>query len=319
MKGGELVSDLTKMIAIPLDGSKEAMKSIDYVSFLFGPKHNLEVTLLYILPSLPSIIVDDRHLSHQDRLRVKSIEDKNVHMAERILADGKKTLIQRGFRDEQIRTVYQAKKLGIPRDICMWADDRQADGVIISTRGRSRIEVFFMGEVARKLLEYCNICPVWIVSGVVKSKQVLIALDSSENALRAVDHAGFMLSGTECQVTLFHSMRDLRRFMPKEVLKEAPELEELWKQKAGEQIAPYMKKAKDMLIQGGLSESQVNTKVVDGSRSAAKDIVEEAESSKSATILLGRRGQSGVKEFSMGSVATKVLEGARSMTVCVVQ
>ncbi len=53
-----------------------------------------------------------------------------------------------------------------------------------------------------------------------------------------MDHAGFMLAGTECQVTLFHAMRDLGRFMPKEVLDEAPELEELWKQKAGEQIGP---------------------------------------------------------------------------------
>ncbi len=80
-----------------------------------------------------------------------------------------------------------------------------------------------------------------------------------------------------------------------------------------------MKKAKDMLIQAGLSESQVNTKVVDGSRSAAKDILEEAESSKCGTIVLGRRGQSGVKEFSMGSVAIRVLEGAGSMTTCIVQ
>jgi len=90
-----------------------------------------------------------------------------------------------------------------------------------------------MGEICRKLLEYCRICPVWIVTGAVKSKGVLIGVDSSENALRAVDHAGFMLAGTESQVTLFHAMRDLRRFMPKEVLDEAPELEELWKQKAG--------------------------------------------------------------------------------------
>ena len=313
------MTNVTKMIAVPLDGSQNAMKSIDYISLIFGPKHDLEIILLYVLPSLPSLLVDDRDMGHEDRLKLKSIEDKNVQMAERILGEGKKGFIQKGFRDEKIKTIYKQKKLGIPRDISMWADDTRADAIVISTRGRSRIEAFFMGEVARKLLEYCKICPIWIVSDVVKSNHVLIAVDSSENALRAVDNAGFMLAGTECQVTLFHSMRDLRRFMPKEVLDEAPELEELWKHKAGEQIAPYMKKAKDMLIEAGLSETQVNTKVIDGSRSAAKDILEEAESSKCSTIVLGRLGQSGLKEFFIGSVTTKVLEGARSMTVCIVQ
>ena len=311
------MTDLTKMIVVPLDGSQNAMKSIDYINLIFGPKHDLEVTLLYVLTSLPSLLVDDRDMGHEDRLRLKSIEDKNVQMAERILAQGKKALIQKGFRDEKIKRIYKQKKLGIPRDISMWADDRQADAVVISTTGRSRLEAFFMGEVARKLLEYCKICPVWIVSGVAKSNHVLIAVDSSENALRAVDHAGFMLSGTECQVTLFHSMRDLRRFMPKEVLKEAPELEELWKQKAGQQIGPYIKKANDMLLQAGLTEKQVKTKVVDGSRSAAKDILDEAKSTNCGTIVIGRRGQSAEKEFSMGSVASKVVEAA-AMTVSVV-
>lgn len=105
--------------------------------------------------------------------------------------------------------------------------------------------------------------------------------------------------------------------MPKEVLDEAPELEELWKHKAGEQIAPYMKKAKEMLLQAGLKEKQVKTKVVDGSRSAAKDILDEAKSTNCGTIVIGRRGQSAEKEFSMGSVATKVVETA-AMTVSVV-
>jgi nucleotide-binding universal stress UspA family protein len=147
------MADLTRMIAVPLDGSQNAMKSIDYISLIFGPKLDLEVTLLYVLPSLPSLLVDDRDMGHKDRLRLKSIEDKNVQMAERILAEGKKALIQKGFRDEKIKTIYKQKKLGIPKDISMWADDRRADAVVISTRGRSRIGAFFMGEVARKLLE----------------------------------------------------------------------------------------------------------------------------------------------------------------------
>ena len=113
-------------------------------------------------------------------------------------------------------------------------------------------------------------------------------------------------------------MRHLRRYVPQEVLDEAPELEELWKTKAGQQIEPYMKKAKEMLVEAGISESQISKKVVDGSRSAASDILEEARGEGYGTIVMGRRGLSGLKEFLMGSVSAKVLQNSTGMAVWIV-
>jgi nucleotide-binding universal stress UspA family protein len=188
----------------------------------------------------------------------------------------------------------------------------------MTTRGRSKLEAFFMGEVSSKLIEYCRVCPVWIVEGTVTSNRVLIAIDNSENALRAVDHAGFMLSGTDCQVTLFHTTQHLRGFVPLEVLEEAPELEELWKSKAGQEIEPYLKKAKEMLLEAGVSESQISTKIMSGSRSAANDILEEARKNGYGTIVMGRRGLSGVREFFMGSVSSKVLRSSTGMATWIV-
>jgi nucleotide-binding universal stress UspA family protein len=101
-------------------------------------------------------------------------------------------------------------------------------------------------------------------------------------------------------------------------LDEAPELEELWKTKAGKEIEPYMKKAEDMLIRAGVSESQISQKIVDGSRSAANDILEEARNNQYGTIVMGRRGISGVQEFFMGSVSSKVLQNSTSMAVWIV-
>ena len=127
-----------------------------------------------------------------------------------------------------------------------------------------------------------------------------------------------MVAGTDNPVTLFHTMRHLRRFVPQEVLEEAPELEELWKTKAGKEIEPFMKKAKEMLLKAGLDDSQITAKVVDGSRSAASDIVEEARSNGYGTIVMGRRGLSGMKEFFMGSVSAKVLQNSNGMAVWIV-
>jgi nucleotide-binding universal stress UspA family protein len=175
-----------------------------------------------------------------------------------------------------------------------------------------------MGEVSSRTLEYCRVCPVWIVEGEVESRGVLIGLDGSDNALAAVDHAAFMLSGTDCHVTLFHTMRHLRRFVPLEVIEEAPELEQLWKHKAGQLIGPHVKQAKEMLLETGFTGEQITTKLVDGTRSAAKDILDEARSNGHGTIVLGRHGTSMVKEFFMGSVVRKVLDNCHGLAVWVV-
>jgi nucleotide-binding universal stress UspA family protein len=312
------MTELTKMLVIPVDGSDNAMRSLDYLHLIYGKDHNLEVTLKYVLPSLPPVLADNRFMDRETATKLKTIENKSIRMAEKILTQAKDFLIDRGFDAERVQTVYKKRESGIAQDICQWVESKRADGVLISSRGRSRLEAFFMGEVSSKLLEYCRVCPVWIVQGQVKSKRVLIAIDSSENALRAVDHAGFMLSGTDCPVTIFHTIRNLRRFVPQEVLDEAPELEELWKTKAGQEIEPFMKKAKEVLVKAGISESQISKKIVDGSRSAASDILEEALNNEYGTIVMGRRGISGVQEFFMGSVSSKVLQNSTAMAVWIV-
>jgi len=310
------MTHLSKLIVAGVDGSEDALNALDYLGLIYGAKHDLEVEVLYVLPALPQILVADR--SRTTKMRLLDVEQKSMQLAGRILAEARTLLLKKGFKDEQIKTSHLKKHFGIARDICSFAGNKRADAALISSRGRSRLETFFAGEVTSKMLEHCRVCPLWIVEGEVTSRKVLVSMDSSENALRAAEYASVMLSGTDCQITLFHSKRHLRRFVPQEVIEAAPEFEELWRNKAGEQIGPQMKKAREMLLEAGLSEIQITTKIVDGSRSAASDILQEARTSGCGTIVLGRRGVSGVREFFMGSVTSKVLQGSGGLAVWVV-
>jgi nucleotide-binding universal stress UspA family protein len=308
--------DLARMIVVGVDGSEDALEALEYLDLIYRPKNKLEVQLLYILPSLPPILVADQN--RQSKLRLLDIESKSVQMAERILKEAKDILVQKGFREDHIKGVYRKKQIGIARDICKFAGDKAAHALLITKRGRSRLDAFLSGEISSKIVDYCLTCPVWVVEGAVTSEKVLVAIDSSENSLRAVEHAGFMLAGTDSHVTLFHSKRHLRGFLPREVIEAAPELEGIWKDTAGELIAPYLKKGKDVLIQSGLREEHIKTKVVEGSRSAAGDILREARSNSFGTIVLGRKGRSSVKEYFMGTTTSKVLEDSRGLAVWVV-
>ena len=314
-----MTEKIEKMIVVPIDGSENALMSLDYINRIFGPRHNLRLSLVYLLPKLPSILVEESSKSRETMDELRQIEKRSSQMAERILTEAKDRLMQVGFTAKAVEAVFRKIEVGVARDICSWAEtSRKADAIIISSRGRSRLEAFFTGEIANKVLEYVKVCPVWMVKGRVKSKDVLLAVDHSENAMRAVAHAGFMLAGTDAKVTVFHSKRDLRRFVPAEVLEEFPGVQKFWQRKAGDVVAPYMKKALEILIQAGLAEDRISVKLVDGSRSAARDILKEAEEYTIGTIIIGRKGSSDVRDYSMGSITKKVLDGASDMAVCVV-
>jgi len=312
------MENLTKSIVIPLDGSKNSLRSLDYINLIYGPSHNLEVSLIYILPSLPPIFTD-KSIDKKLRAKLKAVGKKNEEMAEQILSEAKHILIEKGFNEERVKTRYQQKGMTVAQDICNWASIEQVDTVLLTKRGRTAIKSFFMGEVSNRMVEYRRNNPVWILEGGITSKKVMVCVDRSENALRAVDHVGFMLSGTDCRITIFHTMRHLSRFIPKQVLEEAEDLEKLWRNASGKEIAPYMIKAKDLLLKSGINEDKISTKVIEGSRSAADDILKEVRNNDFGTIVMGRRGLSAVQEFFMGSVTTSVLNRAVSLAIWIVQ
>ena len=46
------MTQLSKLIIVAVDGSEEALKALDYLGLIYGAKQNVEVQLLYVLPSL---------------------------------------------------------------------------------------------------------------------------------------------------------------------------------------------------------------------------------------------------------------------------
>jgi nucleotide-binding universal stress UspA family protein len=73
-----------------------------------------------------------------------------------------------------------------------------------------------------------------------------------------------------------------------------------------------------MLIRAGLTESMIAFRRVERSRSAAHDILEQARKMNGGTILLGRRGLSGIKELIMGCVTRKIIHNSGEISVWVV-
>jgi len=160
------MGNLTKEIVVPVDGSKNSLRSLEYLHLIYGPEYNLNISLFHVLPSLPRVLTEDKAKDRElrdIRTRLKYIEEKNIHMAKEILTDAKTALLVKGFKEENVETFYQKMEFTIPRDIYFWARGKQVDAVVVGRRGRSDLQTFFMGEVADKLVECCEECPLWIV------------------------------------------------------------------------------------------------------------------------------------------------------------
>ncbi len=153
--------------------------------------------------------------------------------------------------------------------------------------------------------------------------KILVAFDDSENAMRAVEYIARTFT-REHQITLFCVVPDTAALCDMN----SPSLTPYFVEKQAifcgledqkkELIDEAMQKAKELIMTAGFEEKNITLKVQTKEKGVVRDIINEAHSGYT-TIVLGRRGLSGVKEFILGSVSQKVLHLARDISVIVVE
>jgi nucleotide-binding universal stress UspA family protein len=154
------------------------------------------------------------------------------------------------------------------------------------------------------------------------AENILIAVDDSENALRAVDFVAKSFSKLN-RITLFSVLLDTATLCQMD----SPELTPLFtaqqssfcalQDKKRELVSEALEKAKTTLLSAGFDAKNIVVKIANKKKGVARDILEEAQEGFDL-IVLGRRGLSGVRDFFLGSTSTKVFNGARDISVLIV-
>ena len=154
------------------------------------------------------------------------------------------------------------------------------------------------------------------------AQKILVAMDDSENAFRAVEHVARLFT-PDNEITLFSVILDTAMLCDMN----SPELIPYFvaqqgtfcslEEKKRDLLNTALQKAKDLLLEAGFDENKIAIKVEGQQKGVARDIVDMAHTGFDL-IVLGRRGLSGIKEFFLGSVSQKVFQAVKDVSILIV-
>lgn len=148
------------------------------------------------------------------------------------------------------------------------------------------------------------------------NKKIIIAVDESPNAERAVAYVARLLGGMAgFAVVLLHVIDD-----PQEDFFRDQAEKDQWLADYRARIERVLDGYRARLVAAGFDAGQVSQRVtLRNCPSMAQCILAERAAADCATIVVGRQGRSRSEEFLFGSVSSKIVTHARQCTVWVVE
>lgn len=287
-------------ILVPVGSEGTFTNPIDYLDRIYPDKSRLQATLLHIGGLLPAELVSDPEIDAQTRRSMALWQQMAEAEGRSLLERARATLAETGIAPARIHTIQMGRDIGTVRDICRWAASHPVDAVLVARRGRTELDPFFMKGITGRLAENCTGRPLWVVNGDIRTNRVLVFFDSGTNGREATDHVARMLAGTGAGITLLHVARSLRRLVPREFFSRVPAAEKIWSSNSHRYIEPELDASRRAILSVGFSDSQVDTRVVDGSANLADTITHQIRRHGYGTIALCRHAVPSIREFLQG-------------------
>ena len=163
----------------------------------------------------------------------------------------------------------------------------------------------------------------------MQCKKILVAVDASDNAMRAVQYTGNII-GSSPGFTV--ELLTIERFSARDLFPD----EASWKASCEQtrvDLQTFQEKAAFALFEAGVPSQSVRKRYLTSCNSPlsgdtmqcspgtsiAQEIIQEIKDGGFGTVVIGRRGVSKAEEFLFGSVSTKIIHYCRGCAVWVVE
>jgi nucleotide-binding universal stress UspA family protein len=288
-------------ILCPVDFSDQAYEALLAAADL-AETYSAELLLAHVVESLPPLLGGGKDPVSQFqeccRLQEEDAKERLAKLAEKLLPDKIKikTLIKNGHPAIQILE---------------WAEEHEADLIVIATRGQSGWRQALLGSVTARIVKLTR-RPVWVIhpkrsasspirETPIKLKRILCPTDFSESADEALKAAADLAGDYSAELMVVH-MVESRPSAPGSV----PDLDSCI-EKYGQEIKAAAEKQLD-----NISEKMISAKVqvhpLVGKGPAAVQIVDLAEKHDADLIVIATHGQTGWRQALLGSVTERVIK-----------
>ncbi len=309
------MSEKKNKLLVALDGSQKAFKTIKYLCS-FKPFLKKELVLINIITKVPECYYDLKKdpFSYNASSRVHAWELGYRAEMEDFMGKAKTMLIAAGFKSEAISSIIAERNKGIARDI-MDEARKGYDALLIRRRGNAKLLLpLALGSVSTKLVEKAISIPLMLAGTQKVNHSLLLAVDGSEGAKRAIEFVAEITKNSDCRIVLCSVFRDFDEYDEKKDEKKSIDFITA----AFEEIETAVQDAIQILENAGIQRKNIVSKIIQGAKSRAGAIFEAAKEEKCDTIVFGRKGKSDVTDFDIGRVPWKVIHGAKEITVWVV-
>ena len=293
-----------KRILVPLDGSELAEVALPYAEELAG-RLGSEVTLIHVYESA------EAEYQQMHQAYVEKMVEATKEGAERFLAKSKVKRVR----------VKPALLVGNPAEqIVDYADEGNADLIIIATHGRSGITRWLLGSVADKVLRATK-RPVALIradgvrreaSGKGTMDKVLVPLDGSKESEAVIPYVEELASKLDGEVVLLHVTAPAYPvyIIPADPVPVAFSEEEM--EQVRSKAQGYLEEVGSTLIAKGIkTKSEVRF------GSAAEEIIRIADEIDADLVAMSTHGRSGISRWAFGSTADRVLQAGSTPVLLV--
>ena len=158
-------------------------------------------------------------------------------------------------------------------------------------------------------------------------RKILIAIDGSEGATKAVDYAAKQFTGiSDLQITLYHvspgvppELWDDGHILTEEEKTTRRKVLDKWLTNQQAKLESMFQPAIETLTQRGVKPNQVETKSVSESvKNVTECILAEAKTGGYQTLIMGRCGASSAVHAFIGSITNKIINRGTGIAICLV-
>lgn len=304
---------MQKKILLAVDGSIHSKQAVRYAARLARVNDALFFDLLHIQPAISLYLTEASNPAP-----LKALMAKQSREAHRLLERYQDEMLRLEVDPQRVALKTLPRKQGVAKDLLDYGQAGRYDALLVGRRGASYVTELIMGSVTAGLIEHTEVIPIWVVDGDVASDKILLAIDGSENSLRALDHVAFILTGQSAvKLEILHVEPKIGAYCQIDFSDPVgAETAEIILSGHRRCIDDFYSSARAVLKNAGFPQDRCRIKVVKNRLRAGKAVLDELHGGDYGTLVVGRQGQ-GRSMFS-GSVARYVISKATGCALWVV-